>query len=128
MDTIANMLTTLVNGQRNGKQQVAVPYSKFKENLAKILQEKEMVANVRVQDGPRARIIVTLSYRANGQPVIQGVKRISTPGQRRYVRSSEIPYSFDGTGYMILSTPQGLMDDKEARKKGMGGEIVCEIW
>jgi small subunit ribosomal protein S8 len=128
MDTIANMLITLINGQRTGKQRVAVPYSKAKESLAKLLQEKGLISSIRVQEGVRAKIVITLAYNKDGQPVISGVKRLSTPGQRRYVRSAEIPYSLDGTGYVVISTSKGLMDDKEARKNGMGGELVCEIW
>jgi small subunit ribosomal protein S8 len=128
MDTIANMLTTLINAQRVRKQRVVVPYSRYKENLARLLQEKGYVADLRVQDGPQPKIIITLAYTEAGQPKIQGVRRLSRPGQRRYANRSEIPFVRDGLGSILLSTSQGLVDDTRARKLGIGGELVCEIW
>ncbi|MDP3996983.1 MAG: 30S ribosomal protein S8 [Candidatus Andersenbacteria bacterium] len=128
MDTIANMLTSLINAQRAGKQRVAVPYSGIKERLAQILQEKGFLSALRVQSGPKAKLVLTLAYDEKGQARIHGLKRISRPGQRWYVKKSRIPYSMDGMGCIVLSTPQGLMDDHKARKAGLGGEMICEIW
>ena len=128
MDNIANMLTAITNAQAVGKTRVAVPHSRFKENLAELLKEKGLIAASRIQEGPRPKLILTLKYRDDGTPTITGIRRISTPGTRRYAKSTTIPYSFDGTGHIILSTPQGLMDDRTARKHGLGGELVCEVW
>ncbi len=128
MDTIANMLITIVNAQAVGKQRVAVPYSQFKESLAHTLREHGRLAAVRVQEGQRAKLILTLTYDDSGGAAINGVKRLSSPGQRRYASSRQIPYPFNGLGTVIISTPQGLMDDKKARQLGVGGELICEIW
>lgn len=128
MDTIANMLTTIINAQRVGKQRVALPYSKFKESLAELLQSKGLVAAVRVQEGPRAKLVVTLAYENETIPRISGVKRLSTPGRRLYVQREAIPRPLTESGSIIVSTSQGLMDDTAARRNGVGGELVCEIW
>lgn len=129
MDTIANMLTSLLNAQRVRKDRVAVPYSRKREALGRLLQAKGLLANLRVQEGPQSKIIMTLLYdTVTLEARIHGVKRISSPGRRRYVKRNAIPYPFNSTGSFIVSTPQGLMDDKAARKQGLGGELVCEIW
>lgn len=129
MDSIANMLTALLNAQRVGKTRVAVPYSQFKEQLALLFQAKGLVASVRVQEGPRAQLLLTLAYDdESGQPKIHGVRRLSTPGRRQYAKQRELPYPVQSQGAIVVSTPQGLMSDAEARRAGMGGELVCEIW
>lgn len=129
MDTIANMLTSILNAQRVRKDRVAIPYSKKSESLGRVLQEKGLLSSLRIQEGPQSKIIMTLSYdEGTLEPRIHGVKRISSPGRRRYVKRHSIPYPFSSTGSFIVSTPQGLMDDKEARKQGLGGELICEIW
>lgn len=128
MDAIANMLTTIINAQRVGKPRVAVPYSRFKEQLAKLLREQGLLAAVRVQEGPRAKLVLTLAYDEAGSARIKGVRRLSTPGQRYYVSSHKIPFSQVQSGMMIVSTPQGLMAGMQARRAGVGGELVCEVW
>lgn len=128
MDAIANMLTMILNAQRVGKQRVAVPYSRFKEQLAGLLKEQGLLSAVRVQEGPRPKLVVTLAYDEAGHPRIRGVQRLSTPGQRYYVSSQEIPFSLIMSGMMIVSTPQGLMVGSQARRAGVGGELVCEVW
>lgn len=128
MDTIANMLNSIINAQRVKKQRAAVDYSRFKESLARLLQERGWIADFRMQEGPRPKLIFTLTYDESGAPRIAGIRRLSKPGQRLYVSAARIPYSRDGLGSVIVSTPQGLMDDKKARKLGLGGELVCEIW
>lgn len=128
MDTIANMLVSIINAQHVRKQRVAVQYSKSKESLAKLLKEKGLLAAVRVQEGDKPRLVLTLAYDENGSPRINGAKRISKPGRRMYVKHTKVPYSWGGAGMMVLSTPEGLMDDAKARKSGLGGELVCEIW
>ncbi len=128
MDTIANMLTTILNAQKVNKKRVAVPYSRFKESLARLLQDKGLIASFRLQEGPLPKLIISLAYNNGGQARIHGLRRISSPGQRIYVPKSDIPYSLDGIGIVIVSTSKGLMDDTRARKEGMGGELICEIW
>jgi small subunit ribosomal protein S8 len=128
MDPIANMLTTLSNAQQVGKKRAAIPYSRFKKDLLDLLQNEGMVAKVRVQESPRAKLVVTLAYDEQGQPRFKGVRRLSTPGQRVYVKKGRIPYTYQGFGTVILSTSQGLMIDREARRQGLGGELLCAIW
>jgi len=129
MDSIANMLTSLMNAQRLRKARVVVPYSRFKEELAKLLQHKGLVATIRVQDGSPKQLMVTLAYNEEtGEPRLQGARRISTPGQRQYVKQQEVPYPIQAQGAVVVSTSHGLMDDREARQQGLGGELVCEVW
>lgn len=127
MDTIADMLTGLLNAQRVGKKRVIVPYSHFKEDLAKLLQQKKMVAKVRTEAGSLPTLVITLAYDAE-RPRLHGMKRLSTPGRRWYVGQQDIPYITRGSGMIVVSTSQGLMDSKAARKAKMGGELICEIW
>lgn len=128
MDTIANMLNTIINAQRVSKKRVMVPYSQFKESLATLLQEKGLIASYRIQEGPQSKLIISLAYEDDGSSRIHGLKRLSRPGQRLYVSKADIPYSLEGIGMVVVSTPKGLMDDRQARREGVGGELVCEIW
>lgn len=128
MDPIADMITSLVNGQRAGKKRVAIPYSRFKKSLLDMLIKKEMVAHVRVQEGVKAKLIVTLIYNEDGQPRIRGVRRLSKPGRRLYAGSNEMPFAYNGIGFVIVSTPQGLIDESQARREKIGGELICAIW
>ncbi|MEX0649920.1 MAG: 30S ribosomal protein S8 [Candidatus Andersenbacteria bacterium] len=127
MDTVANMLTSLVNAQRADKKRVAVPYSAFNHRLLQMLQEKGFIASVRVQESPRSKLVVTLLY-DDRTPKISGVKRLSSPGRRWYAAHNEIPYSYQGFGMIVLSTSQGLVDQDRARREKIGGELVCAIW
>lgn len=128
MDPIANMLTTLHNAQRVGKRRAAIPYSRFTKSMLQVLQKKGIVSKVRLQESPKAKLVVTLAYDENNMPRIHGVRRLSTPGRRLYVKHSGIPNDYRGFGMVIVSTPKGLMDDKEARRQKLGGELVCAIW
>ena len=127
MDTIGNILTSIINAQTVGKKHIVVPYSKHTESLLTFLQQKGLVAKVRVKDENKRELLITLAYEGK-QPRIHGVRRLSRPGQRRYAGKGGIPYSFDGIGMVIVSTSKGLLDDKTARKQGMGGELLCEVW
>lgn len=122
------MLTTIINAQRVKKARVAIPYSRFKEQVLNFLQSKGYIAKVRLQDSPKAKLVVTLKYDNMEKAAIQGVRRKSKPGRRIYVDHTSIPYSYDGMGLFLISTSGGIMDDVEARKKKIGGELVCEIW
>jgi small subunit ribosomal protein S8 len=127
MDTIGNMLTTLVNAQRARKKRVAVPYSAYKKELLALLADKGVIAGVRVQESPKARLVVTLAY-DDQRPRLTGAKRISRPGRKMYARHNEIPYTYQGYGFIVLSTSKGVMDEAKARREKTGGELVCAIW
>jgi len=128
MDPIADMLTSLINAQRAGKKRVAMPYSNFKKSLLDFLVQKGVVSHVRVQESPKAKLVVTLSYTDNGQPQIRGVKRISKPGRRVYASAKDIPFTYSKIGMIVVSTPQGLVDDIQARREKVGGELICAVW
>ncbi|MBI1833698.1 MAG: 30S ribosomal protein S8 [Candidatus Andersenbacteria bacterium] len=128
MDPIADMLTSLINAQRAQKKRVAVPYSRFKEALLATLQEQGFVSSVRTQDSPAAKLIVSLAYTEDGSPRLNGVKRLSTPGRRRYAGATQMPYNYTGFGKIIVSTSKGLMEADKAKKEKLGGELVCAIW
>lgn len=128
MDTVANMLTTLINAQRVGKRRVAIPYASFTKELLEFLQQRGLVASVRVQEAPKAKLVVTLAYDDNNQPAIHGVRRLSKPGSRYYSRSTAIPYRYAKIGFILLSTSKGLKDDRQARREKVGGELICAIW
>lgn len=127
MDTVADLLTAILNAQRVGKERVALPYARFAEALARLLQERGLVAAVRVQEGTRPKLVLTLDYREDGQPRITGVRRLSKPGRRWYVGGSKLPYRGRRPGFYVVSTSQGLMDAERARAARLGGELVCEV-
>jgi len=126
-DPISDMLTRIRNGGRALKPVVEVPHSRIKESVAKILQSQGYVADVAVEVDGHKKIKIRLKY--NGKKnVIEGLKRISSPGLRKYVGSTEIPRVRGGLGIAIVSTSEGLMTDVQARKKNIGGELLCYIW
>jgi small subunit ribosomal protein S8 len=127
MDVIANMLVTLVNAQKVSKERVAVPYSKFKENLISVLQKKGVVTKMKVKAGVKPKLVITLAY-DQGMPKIVKVHRVSKPGCRVYVTYKDLPHCGGRPGFYVVSTSQGLMDEREAREKKLGGEIVCVVW
>lgn len=126
-DPISDMLTRIRNGGRALLPVVDMPHSKIKESVAKILKSEGYVAEVTVDGDIKKRLKVRLKY--NGKKsVIEGLKRISTPGLRKYVGSTEIPRVRGGLGVAIVSTSEGLLTDQQARKKNLGGELLCYIW
>jgi small subunit ribosomal protein S8 len=127
MDTIGDMLTAIMNAQRVGNKRVVMPYSRFKQKLAELLQQKKMLAKVRAEEGEKSTLVLTLAYDKEYMGV-KGVRRLSKPGQRQYVAYNRIPYSRRGMGMVVISTSQGLMDGKAARKAKLGGELICEVW
>ena len=128
-DPIANFLTNVRNAQAARKEQVRVPYSRLKHEIANVLREAGYVGPVAVvTDEQYKQLEVTLLYGAEGQPQIRGIKRMSRPGRRWYVRRTEVPRVLSGLGISILSTSQGLQTDAEARKRGLGGEVICNVW
>lgn len=129
MDTVGNFLTALNNAARVRQPRVVLPASRFTSELARFLEQKGYVAAVKAEtEGTRPKVTVTLAYRDAKTPKLHGARRISTPGRRRYAGAGNIPYSFDGVGVVVVSTSQGLKGDRDARKAGLGGELICEVW
>jgi small subunit ribosomal protein S8 len=128
-DPIADMLTRVRNALRASHELVNIPSSKLKINIAKVLKSEGYIRNFRlISDGQRKFIRVFLKYDKEGDPVIEGIKRISKPGCRTYAASDKIPNVLNGYGIGIISTSKGLMSDREARKRNIGGEILCFVW
>jgi len=128
-DPIADMLTRLRNGSKAGKKWVDIPASKLKKELARILAEEHFIEKYHVVDDNRSgEIRVFLRYDKDDRPTISGLKRISKPGLRTYISSDKLPRVQNGLGIAVVSTSGGLMTDRDARKKGVGGEIICYVW
>ena len=128
-DPIADMLTRIRNAQRASHELVNIPSSKLKINVAKVLKSEGYVKNFRIiSDGQHRFIRIFLKYDKEGVAIIGGIKRVSKPGCRVYAGSDEVPKVLNGYGINILSTSKGLMTDNEARKIGVGGEILCAVW
>ena len=126
-DPIADMLTRIRNAQKAEKMSVHVPASKLKLAIAKVLQDEGYVeACQEITVGGRPMLDITLKYHG-GQPVIERLDRASTPGLRRYQGTNKLPRVAGGTGVAIVSTSQGIMSDRAARKAGLGGEILCIV-
>ena len=128
-DPIADLLTRLRNGVRARKTQVDAPWSVIKERLvAVIVQEGYLTGYTVVEEGGHKNLRVALKYDAQNRPVITGIKRVSRPSLRAYVGTREIPTVRGGLGVNILSTSAGILVDREAVKRGLGGELLCSVW
>lgn len=128
-DPIADMLTRIRNGLQARHETVTIPSSKEKKEIAKILKEEGFITDYTVEsDGVKKVMTVVLKYGPNNEKVISGLKRISTPGLRVYAKAENLPRVLNGLGIAIISTSQGLMTDKEARAKRIGGEVVAYVW
>ena len=128
-DTIADMLTRIRNANSMGYEEVSVPSSKLKVELARILKEEGFIKDYKVvSEGVEKNILLTLKYGNKKERVITGLKRISKPGLRVYVKSDEVPKVLNGLGIAIMSTSKGIMTDKEARKQNLGGEVLAYVW
>lgn len=127
-DPIADMLTRIRNAQSIEHADVLLPYSKMKNELGKMLKKEGYIESIEVIKGEPQKIIKMVLKYNNGQPVIKSLKRISKPGRRVYKSKDKLPWVMQSTGVAIISTSQGLFTDKEARIKGVGGEVLCEIW
>ncbi len=124
-DPIADMLTRIRNANQMRNKEVAMPTSKMKLEIAKILDNEGFIEKYTVKDNT---LTLTLKYGQNKERVITGLKRISKPGLRVYAGADEIPYVLNGLGIAIISTPKGVMTDKLARKNNVGGEVIAYIW
>ncbi|MCB0117505.1 MAG: 30S ribosomal protein S8 [Anaerolineales bacterium] len=133
-DPIADMLTRIRNAVMAGHAQVALPSSKIKLEIAKILKEEGFLENFEVVDGEtEAQKFLRLKIKYVGErrerrAVISGLERVSKPGRRIYTKKTEIPWVLSGIGVAILSTPKGVMTGARARQLGVGGEIICKVW
>lgn len=128
-DPVADMLTRVRNGSKAGKRWVDVPASKLKRELARIMAEEHYIMNFRYTDDDKQGMIrVFLRYDEHEKPIIQGIKRVSKPGLRKYSNASKLPRVLNGLGVAIISTSSGVMTDRDARKQGVGGEVICYIW
>ena len=131
-DPIADMLTRVRNALMRHHASVAMPYSKVKEAIADVLKSEGYIEDVQVLPGePQAVLQLKLKYvgdRRTRRSVITGLERISKPGRRMYVGQSEIPWVLSGMGIAILTTSKGLMTGQQARREGVGGEILCKVW
>jgi small subunit ribosomal protein S8 len=130
-DPIADMLTRIRNANVAMHDEVRMPASKLKENLAVLLQKEGYIEGFHAEDNtdrPGRSLVITMKYSPERERVISGVKRISKPGLRVYTKADGIPRVLGGLGVAVLSTSQGLMTDREARKRRMGGEVLCYVW
>ena len=128
-DPIADMLTRIRNALIAKHDEVVIPFSNMKLAIAKILLDEGYIKSYEVkEDGIIKNIAITLKYGPNRQKVITGLKRISKPGLRIYARKDNIPKVLNGLGIAIISTSRGIMTDREARKQGVGGEVLAYVW
>ena len=128
-DPIADMLTRVRNAIQARHPKVDVPASKLKTEIARILKEEGYIANFKVaEEGAKRTIKIYLKYGNNNSPVISAIERVSCPGCRVYVNRNEIPRVLGGLGINILTTPKGVCSGKQARKDGVGGEVICEVY
>ena len=128
-DPLADMLTRIRNGVHARFEQVEMPSSKLKVNVAKVLQREGYISRYQViESGVQPVLRIELKYGPNGEQVITGIRRVSKPGLRQYKKCKNIPKVMSGLGIGILSTSQGVMTDREARRRNIGGELLCEVW
>uniref|UniRef100_A0A832GNF7 Small ribosomal subunit protein uS8 n=1 Tax=Caldimicrobium thiodismutans TaxID=1653476 RepID=A0A832GNF7_9BACT len=128
-DPIADMLARIRNALMARKRVVTVPASKLKLEIIRILKEEGYIEDYKyIEEKPQAKIEITLKYDEHKRPVIAGLRRVSKPGRRIYLGYRRLPKVLDGLGIAIVSTSQGIMTDYEARKRKIGGEVICEIW
>jgi small subunit ribosomal protein S8 len=128
-DPIADMLTRLRNANAAYHDTVAMPHSKIKTHIAEILQQEGYIASFRVEDAEVGKsLVVQLKYANSRERSIAGIKRVSKPGLRVYAKKDNLPRVLGGLGVAILSTSSGLMTDKQAKKNGVGGEVLAYVW
>ena len=128
-DPIADMLTRIRNANTAGHAKVEIPASKMKKSIAEILKNEGFIKDFSVaQDNAQGTITVELNYGPNKEKTIYGIKKISKPGLRVYAKAEQVPKVLGGLGIAIVSTSKGVISDKEARKLGVGGEVICYVW
>lgn len=128
-DPIADMLTRIRNAVQARHDHVLVPASRLKLAIVKIMKDEGFIRDFDVQrDGPKRTIRIWLKYADQRRPVVTGLRRISKPGRRVYVKSAQMPRVLGGLGIAVVSTPQGVMTAQQARQRKVGGEVLCYIW
>jgi len=128
-DPVADFLTRLRNANSAFHEEINLPYSKLKANIAEILKAEGYIAAIKVSDAEVGKTLnIELKYGPNRERSISGIKRVSKPGLRVYAKSTEIPRVLGGLGIAILSTSSGLITDRQATKKGVGGEVIAYVW
>ncbi len=130
MDTIADLLSQIKNAYLAGKSEVRTGWSKMRRNLTEVIAQEGFIDEVKVKkdDKKRKQLVISLTYDDRGRPIVTSIKRVSKPGRRVYTTAEKIPFVLGGKGTVIISTSKGLMTGYEARKKNLGGEIICEIY
>ena len=128
-DPIADMLTRIRNGNKANHKKITVPSSNEKKAIAQILLDEGFITGFNVEEDNKQGILtIDLKYTENGEKVISGLRRISKPGLRVYVKANEVPKVLDGLGTAIISASKGLMTDRAARRENVGGEVICYVW
>ncbi len=128
-DPIADMLNRIRTAQAVGKEAVDVPFSLLKYNIAECLEKEGFVGKVAKKKKEKKNLFsISLKYDEKGEPVITELKRVSSPGQRIYKKGKELKKIRGGRGVSVVSTPKGVLSNKEARETGLGGEVICEVW
>ena len=128
-DPVADFLTRLRNASKAHHESLSVPYSKLKGNIAEILKSEGYIHDFKTEDAKVGKnLVVTLKYHEDRKSSIAGIKRVSKPGLRVYAKSTELPKVLGGLGIAILSTSSGLLTDRQAAKKGVGGEVLAYVW
>lgn len=128
-DPVADMLTRIRNANQMRYKEVSMPNSKLKYEIAKILKNEGFIASYKIEKGDvQDNLVLTLKYGQKKERVITGLKRISKPGLRVYVKAEEVPKVLNGLGIAIISTSKGIMTDKQARKEKLGGEVLAYVW
>src|SRR4051812_15120589 len=128
-DPIADMLTRIRNAITARKAKVIIPLSKLKLHVAEVLKDEGFVNGFSTEeDGKQGILTIELRYDNNNDNAIQGIRRVSRPGQRTYARTDQLPRVRSGLGIAILTTSKGIMTERQARKQNLGGELLCEVW
>ena len=128
-DPVADMLARIRNAGTAHKDQVEIPASKLKEGIARVLADEGFVAGYRVEgDPPKRRIVIDMKYEPDRERVISGLRRVSRPGRRVYADRAHLPRVQGGLGVAILSTSHGLLTDRQAARRRVGGEVLCYVW
>jgi small subunit ribosomal protein S8 len=128
-DPIADMLTRIRNANTAYKDEVDIPASTVKEGIARVLANEGYVRSYRMEGGPvKQRLVIEMKYGPDRERTISGLRRISRPGRRVYVDRGKLPRVLGGLGVAILSTSQGLLTDRQASRRGVGGEVLCYVW
>ncbi len=128
MDTISNMFTTIMNAQNINKPDTLTPFSNIKMSILRILKDDDYIREYKkIENEGKGYIKIVLNYQEN-KPAISKITRVSKPGRRIYIKNNQIPKVLNGFGIAILSTPKGILSGSDAKKSGIGGELIAEIW